>query len=30
MVLESIGGSITFESVEGEHTTFTLDFPAAA
>jgi two-component system CAI-1 autoinducer sensor kinase/phosphatase CqsS len=30
MVMESIGGSITFESVEGAHTTFTLDFPAAA
>ncbi len=29
MVMESIGGSITFESVEGEHTTFILEFPNA-
>ncbi|HEY5680415.1 MAG TPA: HAMP domain-containing sensor histidine kinase [Pseudomonadales bacterium] len=29
MVMESIGGSITFESAEDEHTTFILEFPAA-
>ncbi len=29
MVMESIGGSIDCESLEGEHTTFTLTFPAA-
>lgn len=27
MVMETIGGSVTCDSVEGEHTTFTLEFP---
>ncbi len=30
MVMESVGGSITFDSLEGEYTTFILDFPAAS